>query len=82
MAWIETIDEGEARPPLAELYARMVDPESGRVDNVMKAHSLHPGGLDAHWVLYRSAMSGTRGLRKAEREMIAVLVSKRNGCHY
>lgn len=80
MAWIETVAEDEARGRLAELYARMHDPVSGLVDNVLKVHSLGPEGLAAHWALYRSAMRGTRGLRTREREMIAVVVSARNGC--
>ena len=82
MAWIDTVDEGDARGRLAELYATMTDPASGRVDNVLKAHSLGEDGLAAHWSLYRSAMRGTKSLRKLERELIAVTVSARNGCHY
>jgi alkylhydroperoxidase family enzyme len=82
VSWIETVDEGEADGRLAELYGALVDPQSGRVDNVLKVHSLHPDGLEAHWHLYRSAMRGTKGLRKVEREMIAVVVSGLNGCHY
>lgn len=82
MAWIRTIDEQAAEGRLAELYARMADPASGRVDHVLKIHSLHPDGLAAHWELYRAAMRGTAGLSAAEREMIAVVVSARNGCHY
>jgi len=82
MSWIETIDEGDASGRLAELYARMADPTTGRVDHVLKVHGLSPDGLEAHWRLYRAAMSGTRGLRKVEREMIAVVVSRTNGCHY
>lgn len=82
MAWIETIDEGAARGPLKELYARMLDPGSQRVDNVLKIHALHPAGLAAHWSVYRAAMAGTRGLRKVERELVAVLVSTINDCHY
>ncbi len=84
MSWIETIGEDEAEHDgrLAALYAEMLDPVSGRVDNVLKVHSLHPDGLAAHWAVYRAAMRGTKGLRKVEREMIAVVVSVRNGCHY
>ena len=82
MSWIRTIDEDDAEGPLAELYGRMSDPSSGRLDNVLKVHSLHPDGLEAHWTLYRAAMRGTPNLRAAEREMIAVVVSARNGCHY
>ena len=82
MAWIRTIGEGEADGELAELYARMRDPRTGRVDHVLSVHSLHPDGLRAHWAVYRAAMHGTPGLRAVEREMIAVVVSQRNGCHY
>ena len=82
MAWIETIAEDQAQGVLRECYARMQDPASGSVDNVLKIHSLDPAGLEAHWALYRSAMRATKGLRGAEREMIAVVVSGINGCHY
>ena len=82
MAWIDVIDEGEAEGELAELYRRWVDPESGRVDNVLKIHSLNVEGLRAHLALYQAAMRGTRGLSKAEREMIAVVVSRKNACRY
>lgn len=82
MAWIRTIGEDDAGVELSELYARVVDPESGRVDNVLSIHSLAPEGLRAHWALYRSAMRGSKGLRKVERELIAVVVSAANDCHY
>ena len=76
------IDEGAATGRLAELYGRMIDPETGIVDNVLKVHSLHPAGLAAHWSLYRAVMRGTASLGKLEREMIALVVSRSNGCHY
>jgi alkylhydroperoxidase family enzyme len=82
MAWIRTIEESEAKGRLAELYARMLDPEQGRVDNILKVHSLHEPGLEAHFVLYRAVMRETRTLPKADREMIALVVSRINGCHY
>ena len=82
MAWIETLDEGEAQGRLAELYAGAVDPASGRVDHVLRIHSLAPEGLAAHLALYRHAMRGTPGLRKVDRELLALVVSQANGCHY
>jgi alkylhydroperoxidase family enzyme len=82
MAWITTIEESEAEGRLAELYASMLDPEQGRVDNILKVHSLHEAGLEAHFVLYRAVMRGTKTLPKADREMIALVVSRINGCHY
>ena len=82
MAWIRVPSEEEADDRLRELYRSMADPQTGRIDNVLAVHGLNPEGMKAHWALYRAAMSGTKGLRKVEREMIAVVVSDLNGCHY
>ena len=49
--------------------------EPGRV-------SLNPRGMAAHLGLYESAMAGTATLRKVEREIIALVVSLENDCHY
>ena len=61
-SWIETVHEDDADGELAELYGRVVDPHAGTVDNIMKVHSLHPAGLNAHYHLYRAVMAGTKGL--------------------
>jgi alkylhydroperoxidase family enzyme len=82
MAWIKVIDEKNAAEPLAEMYARMVDPTYARVDNIMQIHSLHPEGMQAHWDLYRRVMAGTRTLPKVDRELVALVVSLVNDCHY
>jgi len=82
MAWIRTLDEEQADGRLAELYAASVDARSGRVDHVLQVHSLAPEGLAAHLALYRHAMRGSQGLPKVERELVAVVVSTLNGCHY
>ena len=82
MAWIRTIAEEDARDRLAVLYERSVDPESGRVDNILAVHSLHPRGLEAHLALYKAVMKATATLPKADREMVAVVVSRINECDY
>ena len=82
MAWIETIPDTAWDGELAALRDRVVDPDSGRVDHIMQVHSLDPRGMAAHDALYRSAMAGTRTLRKVERELIALVVSTINDCHY
>lgn len=82
MTWIKSVDEGDAKGVLADLYQVMRDPKTGRVDNILKAHSLHPEGLKAHFEVYRAAMGGSRNFSTAEREMVALVVSKLNGCHY
>ena len=82
MSWIETVPAGEADGPLAELYARVVDPTSGQLDHIMQVHSLHPEGLAAHDQLYRTVMRATATFRKVDRELVALVVSQVNVCHY
>jgi len=83
MAWIETVPDDEwTEGTLGELHNDVVDRTNGRVDNIMSIHSLNPKGLAAHAGLYGSAMSGTKTLRKVERELVALVVSQANGCHY
>ena len=81
MAWIKVIDESEADGKLKELYAKMVEPWGG-VDNILKIHSLNPASLQAHFDLYKAVMQGSKYLSKVKREMIAVVVSSINHCHY
>ena len=82
MARIEVIPDDSWNGALAEMYRRVVDPAYGRVDNVLAVHSLNPRGMAAHLDLYESAMAPTATLRKVERELIALVVSLENDCHY
>ena len=82
MSWISVIDDAEWDGELALLRDRVVDPQTGTVDHIMSIHSLNPRSLDAHDTLYRSAMRGTATLRKVDRELIALVVSTINECHY
>ena len=58
------------------------DRTSGRVDNILKVHSLHPETLRAHVDLYRTVMYGRSMITRPEREMIGVVVSAINRCAY
>lgn len=82
MAWIETVPDDEWDGELAELRPAVVDRDNGRVDHIMAVHSLNPRAMAAHQSLYASAMAGTATLRKVERELIALVVSLENHCHY
>ena len=82
MARIRVIADDDWDGELAELHPRVVDPRWGRVDNILAVHSLNPRGMAAHQKLYESAMAGTATLRKVERELIALVVSLTNDCHY
>ena len=81
-AWIRTIPESDADASLKEQYEQVRDPITGQLDHILQVHSLHPAGLQAHYDLYAAVMRGTPTLRGAEREMIAVVVSQLNSCHY
>ena len=67
---------------LGELHPRVVDRTYGRVDHILAIHSLNPRSMAAHQGLYESAMASTATLRKAERELIALVLSLTNDCHY
>ena len=82
MAWIETIREDEWDGELAPMYTEQTAGRGGRVDNIMQVHSLNASAMAAHQAVYTSAMRGTRTLRKVERELIALVVSAANECHY
>jgi uncharacterized peroxidase-related enzyme len=81
MAWIKVIDESEAAGALDQTY-REIEAKVGRVPNILKVHSLRPEALDAHLALYRELMFGRSDLSRAERELIGVVVSVVNDCHY
>ena len=81
MAWIKVIPPEDSAGELLAQYDRMRDP-SGYVANILGIHSLNPSALRAHFDLYRTLMFGRSELSRAQREMIAVVVSKTNACHY
>ena len=81
MAWIKVIQEVEASSELKQLYEQMMEPWGG-VDNILKIHSLNPPSLRTHFEFYRTLMRGKSGLSRIQREMIAVVVSAANHCHY
>ena len=81
MAYIRYIDEDDASPRLRELYDRYRDPK-GHVDNVLRIHGPNPASLEAHFHLYKTLMRGRSDLTTVQREMIAVVVSSINVCHY
>ncbi|RKZ12939.1 hypothetical protein DRQ32_02620 [bacterium] len=60
-------------------------PEQYRVDdddNILRIHWINPPVLEQHYGFYRKLMYGKSPLTRAQREMIAVVVSAANECHY
>ena len=81
MAWIEVIQEHEADDELAEYYSEITEPWGG-VDNILKIHSLNLPSMRAHQDMYVTLMRGRSELSRPQREMIAVVASAANRCHY
>ena len=82
MAWIETTSPDEATGLLKRLYDAALQ-RAGRVYNVIRLQSRRPNVLRASTQLYREVMhSADSPLSRAQREMIATVVSRANACHY
>lgn len=81
MSWIREIEEDAASGELAELYAQLRE-RRGRVANILKVHSLRPYALAHHLDLYMGLLFGPGRLTRGQRELIAVVVSRANGCEY
>jgi len=81
MAWIETISDEQARGALSQLYAQ-ARARAGRVYNIVRAMSLSPAALRASMSFYQSLMFAPSPLSRAQRELLATVVSRRNDCYY
>ncbi len=81
MAYIRYVDEDDASPELRELYDRFGEPD-GHIDNILRIHGHNPTSLVGHYQLYQGLVRGRSELSCARREMIAVVVSSINNCHY
>jgi alkylhydroperoxidase family enzyme len=82
MAWIHTIGPDD-RPTglLGRIYGEALR-RAGRVWNIVRLMSLRPRQLEASLGLYQAVMFGESGLSRAERELIATVVSRVNECFY
>ena len=81
MPHIRVIEPEEASGRLKEEYDAAVA-RAGKVFNVVKAMSLSPRVLKRSMDLYKAVMFGPSPLSRAERELLAVVVSCANDCHY
>jgi uncharacterized peroxidase-related enzyme len=81
VAHVRLIEVDEATGLLAEEYDAAIE-RAGKVFNIVKAMSLRPGVLKRSMELYTEIMFGASGLSRQERELLAVVVSRQNDCHY
>jgi uncharacterized peroxidase-related enzyme len=81
MAHIQVIQENEATGQLREVYDHLIGTR-GKLAEVHKIQSLNPSTIMQHMTLYMGIMFGKSPLKRYQREMMAVVVSRANGCEY
>ena len=81
MAHLRLIEVEEATGELRLEYDAAIG-RAGKVFNIVKAMSLRPEVLREAMGLYRAIMFGPSELSRADRELLAVVVSNANDCHY
>ena len=81
MPWIPTVPPNDATGDLKRHYDAAMK-RAGRIWNIVRLMSQNPGVLAASMDFYRAVMFGPSPLSRRQREMLAVVVSATNGCHY
>ena len=81
MTFIKTIDIDQAEGIVKNEYDKGIR-RSGRVFNILKIMSQSPSALKEAMRLYLAIMFGESKLSRAQREMIAIVVSQVNHCKY
>lgn len=79
--WIESIGPASATGEVKELYERIAGARGG-VAQIHQAQSLNPKVLATHFELYKAVMFQPSPLSRADREALAVAVSRANSCEY
>ena len=81
MPWIRTVDVAAARGRLRRLYDEAVA-RAGKVYGIVRVMSPNPRVLEASMAFYRAVMFAPSPLSRRQREMLAVVTSHANDCHY
>lgn len=81
MAHIKIIELNEATGRLKEIYDDLIQ-KRGQLAEIHKIQSLRPESIVKHIDLYMEIMFSKSELSRAEREMMAVVTSVSNNCHY
>jgi uncharacterized peroxidase-related enzyme len=81
MAYIDVKEYDDADGRLKEIYDDLIETR-GKLAEVHKIQSLNPETIVAHMDLYLKIMFGRSPLKRYQREMLGVVVSKSNACTY
>ncbi len=81
MPYIDVIEHDQSEGDLRKIYDDIVA-SRGKLAEVHKIQSLNPASIVNHMDLYMTIMFGKSPLKRVQREMMAVIVSKSNNCDY
>lgn len=81
MAHVDVTGPDEADGLLRQIYQQRIA-GAGRLWNIVSVQCHNPASLRESMRLYGSVMFGESPLTRAQREMIAVVTSQANDCHY
>lgn len=81
MPWIHQVPIDEATGRLREHFDAAIR-RAGRVWNIVHIMSLNPRVLESSMGLYIDVMRGRSSLTRAQRELLATVVSSELDCHY
>lgn len=81
MSRIKIVEPSEADGRLKEIYGQLIG-QRGQLAEVHKIQSLRPESIVKHMDLYMEIMFTKSELSRAQREMMAVVVSVANNCAY
>jgi alkylhydroperoxidase family enzyme len=81
MPYVRTIPYEDAQGELKDVYDMMIKTR-GRIPNVQAVSSLKPNIMKTLMGHVASVMYGESGVSRAEREMVAAVVSATNKCQY
>ncbi len=81
MPWIRQIPLQEATGLLKREFDKAIR-RAGRVWNILHIMSLNPRTLKSSMEFYAAVMFGSSPLTRAQRELLATVVSAELDCHY
>ena len=81
MAYIELVSDEAAEGRLRGLYDAAIQ-RAGRVYNIVRTMSPNPMVMEKSMAMYMQVMKGPSELSRKEREMLATVTSRTNGCYY
>lgn len=81
MPWIKQIDISEATGLLKTEFDKAIQ-RAGRVWQIVRIMSINPRAMRDSIAFYITTMMGESPLSRVQCEMLAVIVSFENHCHY